>query len=266
MRRDISLPKGSAVILSSKMLALGALFLLPVVGAVAQKPVPVLVELFTSEGCSSCPPADVGLMRLAQQPVAGVEIVPLSLHVDYWNRLGWADPFSSAAFSDRQSAYSRAWGVDRVYTPQMVIDGRSELVGSDETRAARRAIEEASRLSKAIVEVTKTPAGDGAASLHIVVRGLSSATPGDTAEVWLAVTEDRLASDVVRGENAGRQLAHTAVVRELTVVGSAKMNVPFEANRPLHLKADWKRDALHAVAFVQERKSRKVLGVARIGL
>jgi hypothetical protein len=114
--------------------------------------------------------------------------------------------------------------------------------------------------------VTRAPAGEGAGSLHIVVRGVSSTTPGDTAEVLLAVTEDRLASDVRHGENAGRQLAHTAVVRELTLVGTIQAGVPFEADRALRLKADWKRDALHAVAFVQEKKSRKVLGVARIGL
>ncbi len=254
------------MVFSSKLVVLGALFLVPPAATLAQKPVPVLVELFTSEGCSSCPPADVGLMRLAEQPVAGVEVVPLSLHVDYWNRLGWADPFSSAAFSSRQSDYSRAWGTDRVYTPQMVIDGRSELVGRDETRAARRAIEEASRRPKASVELTLAAAGRGDLPLHIVVRGLSPATPGDTAEVLLAVTEDRLASDVKRGENAGRQLGHTAVVRELIVVGTMQTGAPFEADRALHLKSDWKRDALHAVAFVQEKKSRKVLGVVRIGL
>jgi len=242
------------MVFSSKLVVLGALFLVPPAATLAQKPVPVLVELFTSEGCSSCPPADVGLMRLAEQPVAGVEVVPLSLHVDYWNRLGWADPFSSAAFSSRQSDYSRAWGTDRVYTPQMVIDGRSELV------------EEASRRPKASVELTLAAAGRGDLPLHIVVRGLSPATPGDTAEVLLAVTEDRLASDVKRGENAGRQLGHTAVVRELIVVGTMQTGAPFEADRALHLKSDWKRDALHAVAFVQEKKSRKVLGVVRIGL
>ncbi len=111
--------------------------------------VPVLVELFTSEGCSSCPPADLTLARLERtQPVAGAEIVPLSLHVDYWNRLGWADPFSSASFSARQKDYSRAWGVDRVYTPQVVVDGRAELLGRDETKARRAVGEDQSATSR----------------------------------------------------------------------------------------------------------------------
>ena len=227
--------------------------------------VPVLVELFTSEGCSSCPPADLALARLERtQPVAGAEIVPLSLHVDYWNRLGWTDPFSSASFSARQSDYSRVWGVDRVYTPQVVVDGRDELLGSDETKA-RHAVEVAARLPKAAIELLPAAPGSQTA-LRIRVRALPPVTPGDTAELLLAVTEDRLATDVPRGENAGRRLAHTAVVRELTIVGTVQPGAPFETVSPIRLKADWKRNALHAVAFIQERKSRKVLGVARIQL
>lgn len=229
------------------------------------KAVPVLVELFTSEGCSSCPPADRTLAKLEKsQPVTGAEIVPLSLHVDYWNRLGWADPFSSAAFSARQSDYSRAWGVERVYTPQMVVDGRAELVGSDE-EGARRAVEEASRGPKAVIELT-WGATTGDIPLRITVRNLPRATRGDTAEVLLALTEDGLTRDVPRGENAGRRLAHTAVVRDLTAVGTIRPDSMFEVERAVRLKADWKRDALHAVVFVQERRSRKILGVARIAL
>jgi hypothetical protein len=227
--------------------------------------VPVLVELFTSEGCSSCPPADLALARLEKtQPVAGAEIVPLSLHVDYWNRLGWADPFSSPSFSARQSDYGRAWGEDRVYTPQVVVDGRVELIGSDEKRA-RRAVEEAARLRKAAIDLVPAGAG-GRTALRIRVRALPPVTTGDTAEVLLAVTEDGLANDVPRGENAGRRLVHSAVVRDLEVVGMLRPGAPFETERPVYLKADWKRNALHAVAFIQEKKSRKVLGVARISI
>ncbi|HSB64861.1 MAG TPA: DUF1223 domain-containing protein [Thermoanaerobaculia bacterium] len=227
--------------------------------------VPVLVELFTSEGCSSCPPADLALARLERtQPVAGAQIVPLSLHVDYWNRLGWADPFSSESFSARQSDYSRAWGKNRVYTPQVVVDGYVELLGSDETKA-RRAVEEAARRPKTAIELSRTASGSGPA-LRIRVRVMPPVAPGDTAELLLALTEDGLASDVSRGENAGRQLVHIAVVRDLAVVGALRPGASFETERPLHLNADWKRNALHAVAFIQERKSRKVLGVARISI
>ena len=116
---------------------------------------PVLVELFTSEGCSSCPPADDFLIQLdKEQPVPGAEIIAISEHVDYWNRLGWADPFSSAAFSDRQHQYARALGTNQMYTPQMVVDGRTEFIGSQEGKA-RRGIAQAAQAPKAKVGLVK---------------------------------------------------------------------------------------------------------------
>ena len=102
----------------------------------AGAPVPILVELFTSEGCSSCPPADTLLTRLAAEKiVGGAQVVALAFHVDYWDRLGWKDRFSSAAFTERQHRYAAAWQTDRIYTPQAVVDGRVEFVGTDATRA-----------------------------------------------------------------------------------------------------------------------------------
>src|SRR4030095_5716729 len=98
--------------------------------AESTSPIPVVVELFTSEGCSSCPPADALLARMDEtQPVEGAEVVALAQHVDYWNHLGWSDPFSSREASERQGAYSQAFGHDGVYTPQMVVDGRAEFPG-----------------------------------------------------------------------------------------------------------------------------------------
>src|ERR1044071_3136232 len=114
---------------------------------------PVLVELFTSEGCSSCPPADEVLSKLDKtQLIQGVEVIALGEHVDYWNKLGWLDPYSSAEFSTRQNNYADAFGRDSVYTPQMIVDGQDEFVGANWNKA-REAIMKAARLPKAKIEI-----------------------------------------------------------------------------------------------------------------
>ena len=210
---------------------------------------PVLVELFTSEGCSSCPPADLLLARLAaEQPVSGALVVPIALHVDYWNRLGWDDPFSSAAFTQRQAAYAARFGNGgRVYTPQMIVDGRAEFVGSDE-RAARRAIQAAARESHAFVRVL--PDDTGAA---VSVAGAAAG-----ADVNLAVVADGLASDVTRGENAGKRLVHAAVARDLVAAGRVDTAGRFHASVPVSSG----RGARRVFAFVQDRATGRVLGVS----
>jgi hypothetical protein len=220
---------------------------------------PVLVELFTSEGCSSCPPADALLLRLEKQPISGAEVIVLSEHVDYWNQLGWTDPFSSAEFSRRQSRYSDVFRRDGVYTPQMVVDGGVEFNGSD-ARRAQQAIISAAKEKKAAVRVT--PQGD---HLHVEVSDLPPGA-GDRAEVLLAITETNLRSDVRRGENSGRNLEHTGVTRRLEVIGTAKPGAGFSADPKLVLGKNWKRADLRAVVFVQDATTRKVLGVAAVGL
>lgn len=211
---------------------------------------PVLVELFTSEGCSSCPPADRLLARLASGPaVPGALVVALSLHVDYWNRLGWEDPFSSHAFTERQGAYATRFGSSgRIYTPQMVVDGRTEFVGSDE-RAARRAIEAAAREPRAFVRAV--PAG--ARAVRVTVAGAASG-----ADVFLAVVEDGLSSDVTRGENAGKRLPHASVARALAAVGRVDARGRFDAEVPVAPGPGARR----AFAFAQERGTGRVLGVS----
>ena len=231
--------------------------------------VPVVVELFTSEGCSSCPPADALLIRLETlQPVAGAEIIVLSEHVDYWNRLGWTDPFSSAEFSRRQDDYAAAFGSGGMYTPQMVVDGHTEFVGSDAARA-HAAIAAATKQPKAAV--TLSLAGNAVKPGEILLRVTAAPPAGissEGADVLLAITESGLASDVARGENSGRRMAHTGVVRQLKGIGRIQRGAParFATEIPLRLPAAWRRENLRAVVFVQDRASRRILGVAALPL
>lgn len=216
----------------------------------------VLVELFTSEGCLSCPPADVNLARIEkEQSFADAEVVTLSLHVDYWNSLGWKDEYSSAVFSRRQQLYSQALKLDSNYTPQMIVDGRTEFVGSNEEKTGK-AIRDAAKNPKANVEITRD-----ADNLEIKLSDLPA---HENATVFLAVTEDNLASNVRRGENSGKRLAHTSVVRELTSLGMlAAEQKTAEIKTNLQIQPHWKRENLKFVVFVQENASRKIFGVGR---
>src|SRR5271165_4435078 len=182
---------------------------------------PVVVELFTSEGCSSCPPADALLQKLeAQQPVPGVEIIALEEHVDYWNHDGWVDPFSSTEWTQRQATYTALTKKD-VYTPELVVDGQSQFLGSDE-QTAQLEIEKAARGLKTEVALTSgKPEGKGSQRFTVSVGKLAGNKAGDVAEVWLAVTEDGLHSSVSLGENAGHVLHHVATLRSLRKIGVA---------------------------------------------
>ncbi len=177
-------------------------------GPVGGKRTPVIVELFTSEGCSDCPPADALLTKLDQtQPVPGAEVIVLEEHVDYWDHQGWADPFSSAEFTRRQNDYANVFRNSSVYTPQMVVDGKFEFVGSREG-AARQAIGEASRMAKTTVNLRLAGNADKPGiPLEVRIEKLAGATAGERADVFLTITESRLHSDVVGGENSGRKCA-----------------------------------------------------------
>jgi hypothetical protein len=235
------------------------------------KRAPVIVELFTSEGCSSCPPADAVLAQLEKtQPVTGAEVIVLSEHVDYWNYIGWSDPFSSAEFSARQQAYAPVFNNDGVYTPQMVVDGQAEFIGSNSSKA-QAAITRAAKLRKGEVKIAfaqNASVSDAQAiRLKVSVEKLPAVTSGDVAEVLLAITESNLSSQVVRGENSGRKLGHTAVVRELRSLGQVTDSTkPFQVETTTMVNKDWNRVELRAVAFVQERAHKRILGAAALNL
>lgn len=168
-----------------------------------------VVELFTSEGCSSCPPADEVLAGLARRRAGGDAVLTLGFHVDYWDHLGWPDPAGSAAWTRRQTAYARALGSRGLYTPQAVVGGRRELVGSD-ARRLRRAVDEALRAPG--LPVRAAARLDGGA-VHVAPEVLVEPPPG--CVVVAALVQPRLRSVVTRGENAGRTLDHVDVVRGL---------------------------------------------------
>jgi hypothetical protein len=190
------------------------------------------------------------LSKLArEQPVPGAEIIPLGMHVTYWDQLGWKDPASLPAATGRQQDYGRIFGEDRVYTPQAVIDGREELVGSDEG-GVRRAVARAAQQPHARVTVSASFAG----AVTIVAQVAVADVPASVKEklrTLVLVTEDGLTSVVTRGENGGRTLHHDAVVRRV----SSTVEIA-------HVPASWRRDHLRVIALVQGEKSQRIVGAA----
>src|SRR5260370_23227968 len=183
---------------------------------------PVLVELFTSEGCSSCPPADALLRTLdSTQPVPGIQLIVLGEHVDYWDDLGWKDAYSSHAFTVRQQSYADPLRLASPYTPQMVVDGNLEFVGSDRQRA-NQAFEKARSLPKVTVRISSVKIENGKLRAHIETDPLPS-----QAEVFMALALDHAQSQVLHGENGGHRLEHVAVVRNLTSIGKTKKGEAF---------------------------------------
>jgi hypothetical protein len=219
---------------------------------------PVLVELFTSEGCSSCPPADALLARLdSEQFVSGAQAIVLSEHVTYWNQQGWRDPFSSETFTDRQHDYGTRFSLDSVYTPQAVIDGAAQIVGSDEA-GMRRAIAQAA--SSPGIEIAIEGAQWSGGAIHFKVRVTGSPAQEASAHganLVAAIAEDSAQSSVSRGENAGRTLRHVAVVRSLENFGKDAFD-----GRQLAMKASAAQGAsMRLVVFLADRRTGHIEGV-----
>lgn len=226
----------------------------PLQAQTSTEPVPVLAELFTAEGCNSCPPADTLLeVMIQEQPIKGVQIIALSEHVTYWDNQGWKDPFDSPQFTARQEQYGRRFNLDSVFTPQLIVDGTQQFVGSDKNKIEAALIASA-KTPKPALAITVTSEG--------AVINASASGPGLTAEkdaeLMFALAEDHLSVDVKRGENANRTLRHSGVVRILQSAGSVdatSKKVMFK------LAPDWKRENLRVVGFVQSKKNRRIISV-----
>ncbi len=214
---------------------------------------PILVELFTSEGCSSCPPADALLRNLdSTQPVSGVQLIVLGEHVDYWDDLGWKDTYSSHAFTVRQQGYADRLHREGPYTPQMVVDGNLEFVGSDRARA-NQAFEKARSLPKVMVRVSSLTIENGNLRAHIETDALPS-----RAELFVATALEHAQSQVLHGENGGHRLEHVAVARNLVRVGQAGKSETFSKDVSVVLSAP--AQPYRVIAFVQEPNQGKILG------
>ena len=216
---------------------------------------PVLVELFTSEGCSSCPPADALLRQLdAKQTETGQLVVGISEHVTYWNRLGWADPFSAEAYTKRQDGYRARFRLDSAYTPQMVVNGEREVLGSDRG-AVLRAIRETDRPGEVTVRIGSAKLVGGAlrVTYSTTGRGLES---GD--ELFAVIAEDAVSSQVARGENGGRTLSHVSVARSMTRIGRLTKAAEATVDLPI---GEPRGGRQHVILFAQGAGLGRVLAV-----
>jgi hypothetical protein len=229
---------------------------------VSQAAVPVLVELFTSEGCSSCPPADVILQRLDDyQPIPGAQLIVLSEHVTYWDQQGWKDPNSSNAFTDRQTAYETALGVKEPYTPQFVIDGRKS-VSLEKLQNLEDALNQAkgdAKIALRISNIAVDPSNPATLHAHI---DADTNPDRHNADIYLAVALNHVESQVLRGENGGKHLIHVAVVQQLTKVGKLPKGKSFAQDVQVKLKPNEDLKSIRLVAFAQESGQGKLLGAS----
>lgn len=223
---------------------------------------PIVVELFTSQGCSSCPSADRLLTELAARE--DIEIIPLSFHVDYWNHIGWTDPFSSGAWSDRQRRYAKSFGGNRIYTPQMVVNGRWEGVGSNRGDISRLLERAAVEPPLAAIRVFAEIVSDDRLRVAVTTDRIEPEFASKRFAVWIGVVESDLVTPVGRGENASKTLRNDRVVRRLERLPELEFLKPgATGSLEIFLEGDWRRDKLGAVAFLQDVDSLRIHAAAQ---
>ena len=220
----------------------------------AQSSTPVVVELFTSEGCSSCPPADEFLRALdAKQPFEGTQVIVLGEHVDYWDDQGWRDIYSDHDLTLRQAVYVNRLGLKSSYTPQLIVDGSAECSGNDRKRAID-VIEKARTQVKVPVQISSAAFENGKLRAHIATGSLP-----EKSEVFVALALDHAESQVLRGENSGHRLEHVAVARNLVKAGKAEKGATFAKDVEVKVKP---AGPYRLIAFIQESNQGKILGAA----
>lgn len=221
---------------------------------------PVLIELFTSEGCSSCPPADAWLQRIdASQPLPGVEVIVLSEHVTCWNHDGWKDPYSQELYTERQSNYVRALGLSTPYTPQVIVNGTSELRLNEpeQMKQVLLAASSAPRIPASITTLSVTRSGPPILRAHIEVDG---GLLRRNADIVAVVALDHAKTQVAHGENGGKLLTHVAVAQELVKIGKLEKKKTLSQDIEIKLPLNTDSQNLRLIVFVQEPGSGSVLG------
>lgn len=225
----------------------------------------IVLELFTSQGCESCPAADELLAKLQKDSVIGKHIIPLAYHVDYWDNLGWKDPFSDHEFTERQIDYERNFDLSNFYTPQLVINGRAECVGSYEKRV-RQAIDwELNGLPKARV-IAKILTRSARRMTIDVSAALVEDISDSTTNVMLAVFENRLRTAVSKGENHGRTFVDDFVTRRLSRVAvlAGRRNARFADTLTIDFDDTWVGNNIGIAVFVQSPSRLEILGATQI--
>ncbi len=223
---------------------------------------PVLIELFTSEGCSSCPPADGLVQKLdTYQPIPGAQLIVLSEHVDYWDHDGWKDPNSSSQLTERQSAYVRNLGLSTPYTPQLIVDGTTEVHVND-PQQIQKVLRSAAAAPKVAVRIGDVSVDAGDPTVLRAHIDTDTNLEKHNADVFVAVALDHVESQVLHGENGGRRLTHVAVVQQLTKIGKLPKGKTFAEDVQLKLKPGTDPKNIRLIAFVQEGGPGRLLGAA----
>lgn len=222
---------------------------------------PILLELFTSEGCSSCPPADKWVASLdSRQPISTAQIIVLSEHVDYWDHDGWKDPFSSAALTERQGEYERKMGLGDVYTPQMILNGAT-VISLAHKEKVEQAFQDADAAPAVSVHINSAAIDSGQPG---ILRGRVEvdANPREHGDVYVVTALDQADTQVLKGENGGHHLSYVGVVQNITKIGKLEKGKSFARDFTVKLKAGTDPKNLRVIAFVQEPGFGKVIGAA----
>jgi hypothetical protein len=240
---------------------------MPAGADIANADAPVVVELFTSEGCSSCPPADELMSKLMQSKLfTGKSVLFIGEHVDYWNYLGWTDPFSSPRFSARQYEYAKKLRQRSSYTPEMIVDGSAGFLGSDENTAIRMisaaALEPKARLS--------TERGTSSESTQLVlnIKDIPAHYSNRKAHLLVAVLKDNVVSNIRSGENGGRRLVHDAVAMDLSIAATVEPTSAQLLNVPIKIPSNskWDKGRVRVIIFLQDIETLRIWGATSMSL